>query len=107
MLIIIMKLEKVIKSDAKGKKWTAIFCMCKGESCCKDKDKKRVHFGATGYTDYTIGATEQQRKSYRARHASGKTAKPDTANALSYYILWGDSRSRETNINSFKKKYNL
>jgi hypothetical protein len=102
-----MKLEKVIKSDAKGKKWTAIFCMCKGESCCKDNDKKKVHFGATGYTDYTIGATEEQRKSYRARHASGKTAKPDTANALSYYILWGDSRSRQTNINSFKKKYNL
>ena len=27
-----MKLEKVIKSDAKGKKWTAVFCMCKGQS---------------------------------------------------------------------------
>ena len=102
-----MKLEKVIKSDAKGKKWTAYFCMCKGESKCCDSKKKKVHFGATGYDDYTIGATEEQRKSYRARHASGKTAKPDTANALSYYILWGDSRSRQTNINSFKKKFNL
>ena len=102
-----MKLEKVIKSDAKSKKWTAYFCMCKGESKCCDNDKKKVHFGATGYTDYTLGATEEQRKSYLARHASGKTAKPDTANALSYYILWGDSRSRQTNINTFKKKYNL
>ena len=102
-----MKLEKVVKSDAKGKKWTAYFCMCKGESKCCDNDKKKVHFGSEGYTDYTIGATEEQRKSYRARHASGKTAKPDTANALSYYILWGDSRSRQTNINSFKKKFNL
>ena len=102
-----MKLEKVVKSDAKNKKWTAYFCMCKGESKCCDNDKKKVHFGATGYTDYTIGATEEQRKSYLARHASGKTAKPDTANALSYYILWGDSRSRQTNINTFKKKYNL
>jgi hypothetical protein len=26
-----MKLEKVVKSDAKGKKWTGIFCMCKGK----------------------------------------------------------------------------
>jgi hypothetical protein len=102
-----MKLEKVVKSDAKNKKWTAYFCMCKGESKCCDNDKKKVHFGATGYTDYTLGATEEQRKSYLARHASGKTAKPDTANALSYYILWGDSRSRQTNINTFKKKYNL
>ena len=102
-----MKLEKVVKSDAKGKKWTAYFCMCKGESKCCEGDKKKVHFGATGYTDYTIGATEEQRKSYMARHASGKTAKPDTANALSYYILWGNSRSRQTNINTFKKKYNI
>jgi hypothetical protein len=102
-----MKLQKVIKSDAKGKKWTAVFCMCKGESKCCDKDKKKVHFGATGYTDYTIGASEEQRKSYLARHASGKTAKPDTPNALSYYILCVNSRSRQSNIDSFKKKYNL
>jgi len=101
-----MKLEKVIKSDAKGKKFTAIFCMCKGESKCCDNDKKKVHFGATGFLDYTIGATEEQRKSYLARHASGKTAKPDTANALSYYILW-NTRSRTKNIELFKKKYNL
>jgi hypothetical protein len=101
-----MKLEKVVKSDAKGKKWTGIFCMCKGESKCCDNDKKKVHFGATGFLDYTIGATEEQRKSYRARHASGKTAKPDTANALSYYILW-NTRSRTKNIELFKKKFNL
>ena len=101
-----MKLEKVVKSDAKGKKWTGIFCMCKGESKCCAGDKKKVHFGATGYTDYTIGATEEQRKSYLARHASGKTAKPDTANALSYYILW-NTRSRTKNIELFKKKFNL
>lgn len=102
-----MKLEKVIKSDAKGKKWTAVFCMCKGQSKCCSNDKKRVHFGATGYTDYTIGATQEQRKSYRARHSSGKTAKPDSANALSYYILWGDSTSMQKNIKDFKEKFNI
>ena len=102
-----MKLEKVIKSDAKGKKWTAIFCLCEGASCCKDNKKKKVHFGATGYTDYTIGATDEQRKAYLARHASGKTAKADTPNALSYYILWGNSKSRIQNIKDFKQKYNI
>jgi len=102
-----MKLEKIVKSEAKGKKWTAIFCMCKGESKCCDKDKKKIHFGATGYLDYTIGATDTQRKSYLARHASGKTAKPDTADALSYYILWGDSKSINVNTNNFKKRFNL
>ena len=94
-----MKLKSIKKSDAKGKKWTATFE--------KDGKEKVVQFGATGYTDYTLGATDEQRKSYRARHSSGKTAPADTANALSYHILWGDSRSRATNITAFKKKYNV
>jgi len=45
-----MKLEKVIKSDAKGKKFTAIFCMCEGKSCCKDADKKKYTLGAKEWT---------------------------------------------------------
>jgi hypothetical protein len=36
-----MKLEKIVKSDVKNKKWTAIFCMCKGESKCCDKEKRK------------------------------------------------------------------
>tara|TARA_R110002110_G_scaffold5016_3_gene25484 strand:+ start:698 stop:826 length:129 start_codon:yes stop_codon:yes gene_type:complete len=38
-----MKLEKVVKSDAKGRKFTAYFCMCEGVSKCSKK--KKVHFG--------------------------------------------------------------
>jgi hypothetical protein len=94
-----MKLISVKKSDAKGKKWAAVFE--------KNGKRKIVNFGATGYLDYTIGATDEQRKSYRARHASGKSAPADSANALSYYILWGDSRSRNANITSFKRKYGV
>lgn len=94
-----MKLLSVNKSNAKGKKWTATFKV--GEKTTK------VNFGATGFTDYTKGATDEQRKSYRARHSSGATAKPNSPNALSYYILWGDSRSLASNIKAFKKKYNL
>ena len=102
-----MQLISVKPSTRKGKKWMAEFCVCKGESCCKKEERKIVHFGAEGYTDYTIGATDQQRESYRARHVSGKDAKPDTPNALSYHILWGDSKSRLQNIKEFKKKYNI
>jgi len=102
-----MKLISVKKSTRKGKKFMAEFCVCKGESCCKKEERKIVHFGAKTYTDYTIGATDEQRESYRARHASGATAKPDTPNALSYHILWGDSKSRLQNIKLFKKKYNI
>jgi hypothetical protein len=94
-----MKLISVKKSTSKGKKFMAEFL--------KDGEKKLIHFGATGYLDFTIGATEEQRRLYRIRHASGKNAPADTANALSYHILWGDSRSRIKNIEQFKKKYNL
>ena len=93
-----MKLLSVKKSTAKGKKWTALFD--------KDGEKKLIHFGASGYLDYTIGATDKQRTAYLARHSSGKNASPDTPNALSYYILW-NTTSRTKNIELFKKKYNV
>ncbi len=94
-----MKLQRVIKSTAKGKKWTAIFEI--------NGKEKKVHFGQEGATDYTKGATDEQRKSYRARHAKEKSQPADTPGQLSYSILWGESKSMETNIIKFKKKYNL
>jgi len=100
-----MKLLKVIPSDRKEKKLMAIFCMCKGESCCDTK--KKVHFGASGMDDYTKTKDKEQRERYRARHATGRTAKPDTPNALAYWLLWGDSTNLQTNIKNFKIKYNL
>lgn len=81
--------------------------MCKGETKCCDKERKKIHFGDSRYEDYTQHKDVDRRKNYRSRHASGKTAKPDSADALSYYILWGDSTNLNENINSFKKKYNL
>ena len=68
---------------------------------------KIVHFGAKGMDDYTLHKDKDRRENYRARHASGKTAAPDTANALAYYLLWGDSTSLQENIKSFKKRYSL
>ena len=101
-----MQLISVKPSTRKGKKFSAEFCMCKGQSCCKKEERKIVHFGQENADDYTIGATDEQRESYRARHASGKNAKPDTPNALSYHILW-NTKSRLQNIKEFKKKFNL
>ena len=93
-----MKLLKVVKSDIKGKKFKAVFDI--------DGKEKRVHFGATGYLDYTIGASDQQRRNYRSRQSSGATAAADSPNALSYYILW-NTKSRLKNIELFRKKYNV
>ena len=90
---------KLSRSDAKNKKYKLVFE--------KSDGKKTIHFGATGYKDYTIGATDEQRKSYRARHSSGASAAYDTPNAASYHILWGNSRSVEANFRAYKNKYNL
>jgi len=93
-----MKLISVKKSTAKGKKWTANF---------QDGEKtKKIHFGASGYLDYTIGATDKQRTAYLARHDKEKNQPADTAGALSFHILW-NTTSRTKNIELFKKKYNV
>ena len=90
-----MKLLSVKRSTRKDKKWMAEF----------DTDKV-VHFGARGMDDYTLTKDKDQRERYRARHASGKTAKPDTADALAYYLLWNKPTLQES-IKEFKKKYNI
>ena len=73
----------------------------------KQKRPKVISFGAKGYDDYTIGATNRQRESYLSRHDKEKNQKWDTAGKLSLEILWGKSRSIRENIKSYKKKYNL
>ena len=103
-----MKLEKVVKSDAKGKKFTAYFCMCKGESKCCEGDKKKVHFGQENADDYTITKDKEQRDRYRKRHKKDLDTKdPTRAGYLSYYLLWGDSTSLQQNIKDYKKRFNL
>ena len=103
-----MKLERIIKSDKKDKKFTAIFCLCKGKSCCDDSKKKKVNFGSAGMDDYTITKDKEQRNRYRARHKKDlETGDPTRAGYLSFYILWGDSTSIQKNIELYKKKFNL
>ena len=94
-----MKLVRIERSNNRNKKYVAIFSI--------DEKLKKVHFGDSRYEDYTIHHDKKRRDNYRARHASGKTAKPDTANSLSYYILWGDSTSLSENIKDYKKRFNL
>ena len=90
-----MKLLSVKKSTRKDKKLMAEF-----------DTGKIVHFGARGMDDYTLTKDKEQRERYRSRHASGKTAKPDTADALAYYLLWNKPTLQES-IKEFKKKYNI
>ena len=69
---------------------------------------KTIHFGSKGMDDYTITKDKEQRERYIARHQANEDwNKPDTAGALSRWILWGDSTSIHKNIADFKKRFGL
>ena len=88
-------IERLVESHDGATKWVAYF-----------SDGRRTRFGAQGYTDYTQGATEQRRQLYRARHKKDlATHDPYRAGYLSYYILWGPSRSREENLRRYNKAF--
>ena len=93
---------KIEKSDRKDKRFVAIF---------SDKDGKKIkttHFGAKGMDDYTLTGDKKAREKYRVRHKKDLDTKdPTRAGYLSYYILWGDSTSRDKNIKDYKKRFNF
>ena len=92
----------VVKRSTKpNKKYMAIFTKENGRT-------KTTHFGSKGMDDYTLTKDKEQRKRYRQRHKKDlKTNDPTRAGFLSYYLLWGDSTSLRTNIQSYKRRFNL
>ena len=102
-----MKLLAVKKSTKKEKKLMAIFCKCTGETKCPPNERQTIHFGQKGADDYTLTKDKAQRDRYRKRHAKEKDQEANTAGALAYHILWGESTSRKENIKLFKQKYNV
>lgn len=98
-----MKLLKVEKSFRENKRLVAIFQ--------KDNLKiKKVHFGLRNPKKGTYIDTgdKELRKNYRARHERDlRTKDPLRPGYLSYYLLWGDSKSLKENIKSYKKRFNL
>ncbi len=80
-------LYKPVKSNKKGKKGK-VFVM-------KNGAKRLIHFGDSNMTDFTQGATQQQRKSYLARAKGIKDKQgnltykdKNSANYYSVRFLW-------------------
>jgi hypothetical protein len=95
-----MKLLRIVRSPVAGKKWEAQFETDTGRV-------KRVSFGAAGMMDYTLGATAEQARLFRARHAKDlDTNDPTRPGYLSYYILWA-SPNFDANVRAYKKRFNL
>lgn len=96
-----MKLLKITESSKPEKKLMAIFETDSGRT-------KTVHFGQRGADDFTITGNQEQREHYRTRHKKDlQTDDPTRSGYLSYYILWGEYKSRAKNIAEYKRRFNL
>ncbi len=75
---------KLFRSKRKGKKWVVQLL----------DQKKNVHFGARGYSDFTIHKDGKRRANYLARHAPREDwtiSGINTAGFWSRHLLWGKS----------------
>jgi hypothetical protein len=100
-----MKLISITKSPLKGKKWRALF-EHDGHGTGK-MTRFKTDFGATGYTDFTQGATPDRAALYRARHKKDlDTNNPTRAGYLSFYLLWS-SPNFEANVRNYKKMFHM
>lgn len=96
-----MRLVSIEKSPNPDKKLRATF---------EDRNGRQKHtdFGDSSMEDYTQHHDKMRRANYRSRHQRDlMTNDPTRAGFLSYYVLWGDSTSRDANIASYKKRFNL
>lgn len=92
----------VTKSD-RDKKFKAVFRDAEGK-------KKTIHFGAKGMSDFTIHKDPKRKARYLARHNPKVTKErwdiPDTAGALSRWILWNKTSYNES-LKDFKRRFKL
>ena len=90
------------KGTAKNKKLKAIFYDEKG------KKIRTVQFGMEGSSTYIDHKDKKLRSRYIDRHRTNENWNdPQSAGALSRYLLWGDSTSLNTNIKKYKKMFKL
>jgi hypothetical protein len=88
------------KSTNKDKKMMAIFY--DGE-----KKIKTTHFGASGYTDYTLSGDEKKKKAYLDRHRTNENWNDYmSAGSLSRWTLW-NKKTLSASIADYKKRFNL
>lgn len=96
-----MKLLRVIQSPNPEKKWRAVFESDNGRL-------KHTDFGQAGADDYILTKNKEQRERYRDRHRKDlETGDPTRAGHLAYWLLWGDYTSLRSNIEAYKKRFNL
>lgn len=97
------------KSNLKNKKWAMFF----------PTSKKVIHFGQKPYRDYTLmsdknsvhylsskSERDKVKQAYRTRHANDNLDNPETAGALSMFVLWS-APTLKGGIKNYSRKYKL
>ena len=96
-----VKLLKIVPAEkSSNKKYVATFLLSNDEI-------KHTYFGSRPYTDYTLGATGLQRTHYWKRHNKDLRGKVYDAGILSLYILWGNHRDINKNIQEYRRLFSV
>ena len=95
-----LRLKTIRRSRKPEKKYDAVFE--------RDGREKTISFGAAGMSDYTKHKNATRKQRYIKRHSGmGENwRKPDTAGALSRWILWNKLSFRES-VADYKRRFGL
>ncbi len=95
-----LQLKTIRKSRRAGKKYDAVFE--------RGGREKTISFGAAGMSDFTKHKNETRKRRYIRRHSGmGESwRKPDTAGALSRWILWNKPSFRAS-VADYKRRFGL
>lgn len=96
-----IKLKTIKRSHKKNKKWDATFEYTDGHT-------KTISFGAKGMSDFTKHKNVTRKQRYLNRHSEmgEHWNQPDTAGALSRWILW-NKPDFKASVSDFKKRFKV
>ena len=95
-----LRLKTVKKSHRPEKKFDAVFL--------RDGREKTISFGAAGMSDFTKHKNVTRRARYLKRHSGmGENwSQPDTAGALSRWILW-NKPTFKASLADFRRRFRV
>ena len=99
--IIYKMIITLTKSNLKDKKWKVVID--------DNKSKKTIHFGAKGYSDYTIHKNKSRMEKYTARHSKRENWNRDgikTAGFWAKWLIW-NKPSLTDSIKDIEKRFNV
>lgn len=95
-----LRLKTIKKSHRPEKKFDAVFL--------RDGREKTISFGAAGMSDFTKHKNVTRRARYLKRHSGmgEHWSQPDTAGALSRWILW-NKPTFAASLADYKRRFKL